>query len=149
MEAIPSPPAAQLRVQPAKAHTLLLQSQPRLVTIESWVVVNARLRGRETRQVVAGRLTFLAPVQAMGKPPRFHAGGLRYHGMAPLISRAKELGLLEAMAYAQGECFAAGAQFARAEGIVPTPEANHAIKGAIEEALRCKREARPKPSCST
>ncbi|MFK7963312.1 MAG: TrpB-like pyridoxal phosphate-dependent enzyme [Burkholderiaceae bacterium] len=73
-------------------------------------------------------------------PPGFHAGGLRYHGMAPLVSHLKELDKLEATAYHQTECFAAGVLFARAEGIVPAPEANHAVKGAIEEALRCKRE---------
>ena len=50
--------------------------------------------------------------------------------------------MIEATAYTQTECFAAGVQFARAEGIVPAPEANHAVKGAIEEALRCKREGR-------
>ena len=75
-------------------------------------------------------------------PPGFHAGGLRYHGMAPLVSHVKELGLIEASAYHQKACFDAGVQFARAEGIVPAPEANHAVKGAIEEALRCKREGR-------
>jgi len=73
-------------------------------------------------------------------PPGFHAGGLRYHGMAPLVSHVKELGLIEAVAYRQTEVFAAGVQFARAEGIVPAPEANHAVKGAIDEALRCKAE---------
>ena len=75
-------------------------------------------------------------------PPGFHAGGLRYHGMAPLVSHLKELGLIEAVAYHQKRCFSAGVQFARAEGIVPAPEANHAVAGAIEEALRCKREGR-------
>jgi tryptophan synthase beta chain len=75
-------------------------------------------------------------------PPGFHAGGLRYHGMAPLVSHLKELGLIEASAYHQSECFAAGVLFARQEGIVPAPEANHAVKGAIEEALRCKREGK-------
>ena len=75
-------------------------------------------------------------------PPGFHAGGLRYHGMAPLVSHLKDLNLIEATAYHQVECFAAGIQFARAEGILPAPEANHAVKGAIEEALRCKREGR-------
>jgi tryptophan synthase beta chain len=75
-------------------------------------------------------------------PPGFHAGGLRYHGMAPLVSHLKELGLIEATAYHQTECFAAGVLFARHEGIVPAPEANHAVKGAIEEALRCKREGK-------
>ncbi len=73
-------------------------------------------------------------------PPGFHAGGLRYHGMAPLVSHLKELGLIEAVAYHQTPCFEAGVTFARAEGIVPAPEANHAVKGAIDEALRCKEE---------
>ena len=75
-------------------------------------------------------------------PPGFHAGGLRYHGMAPLVSHCKELGLLEAKAYQQKEVFSAGIQFARAEGILPAPEANHAVKGAIDEALRCKAEGK-------
>ena len=57
-------------------------------------------------------------------------------------SDLKELGLIEAVAYHQRHCFEAGVTFARAEGIVPAPEANHAVKGAIEEALRCKREGR-------
>ena len=75
-------------------------------------------------------------------PPSIHAGGLRYHGMASLVSHCKELGLVEAVAYNQVECFAAGVLFARTEGIVPAPESNHAVKGAIEEALRCKREGK-------
>ena len=75
-------------------------------------------------------------------PPGFHAGGLRYHGMAPLVSHLMELGLIEAAAYHQTTVFEAGVQFARAEGIVPAPEANHAVKGAIDEALRCKAEGK-------
>jgi len=92
-----------------------------------------------------GHLTPLVKMHTLGStftPPGFHAGGLRYHGMAPLVSHCKELGLLEAVAYHQKECFAAGVQFARAEGILPAPEANHAVKGAIDEALRCKKEGR-------
>jgi tryptophan synthase beta chain len=73
-------------------------------------------------------------------PPGFHAGGLRYHGMAPMVSHLKELGLIEAVAYPQTKVFEAGLTFARAEGILPAPEANHAVKGAIDEALRCKEE---------
>ncbi|MBL28791.1 MAG: TrpB-like pyridoxal phosphate-dependent enzyme [Rhodospirillaceae bacterium] len=73
-------------------------------------------------------------------PPGFHAGGLRYHGMAPMVSHLADLELLEARAYKQTECFAAGVEFARAETIVPAPEATHAVKGAIDEALRCKEE---------
>ncbi|MBU3600631.1 TrpB-like pyridoxal phosphate-dependent enzyme [Polynucleobacter sp. 30F-ANTBAC] len=90
-------------------------------------------------------MTPLTKMHTLGSnftPPGFHAGGLRYHGMAPLVSHVKELDLIEAIAYTQVECFAAGVLFARAEGIVPAPEANHAVKGAIEEALRCKREGK-------
>jgi tryptophan synthase beta chain len=75
-------------------------------------------------------------------PPGFHAGGLRYHGMAPLVSHVKELGLIEAQAFHQTSCFEAGVMFARAEGIVPAPEANHAVRAAINEALRCKAEGK-------
>jgi tryptophan synthase beta chain len=71
-------------------------------------------------------------------PDPIHAGGLRYHGMSPLISHLKETGMLEAVAKTQLDCFAAGVQFARTEGIVPAPEPTHAIAAAIDEALRCK-----------
>jgi tryptophan synthase beta chain len=71
-------------------------------------------------------------------PDPIHAGGLRYHGMSPLISHLKETGMLEAVAKTQLECFEAGVRFARTEGIVPAPEPNHAIAAAIDEALRCK-----------
>ncbi|NJN47842.1 MAG: TrpB-like pyridoxal phosphate-dependent enzyme [Candidatus Competibacteraceae bacterium] len=88
-------------------------------------------------------LTPLTKMHTLGStftPPGFHAGGLRYHGMAPLISHISELGLIEARAYHQLGCFEAGVQFARAEGILPAPEANHAVRGALDEALRCKEE---------
>ncbi|MGE0746335.1 MAG: TrpB-like pyridoxal phosphate-dependent enzyme [Rhodospirillales bacterium] len=90
-------------------------------------------------------LTPLVKMHTLGStfvPPGFHAGGLRYHGMAPLVSHVKELGLIEAVSYAQTAIFEAGVMFARAEGIVPAPEANHAVKAAIDEALRCKREGK-------
>ena len=73
-------------------------------------------------------------------PPGFHAGGLRYHGMAPLVSHLKELGCIEARAATQTACFEAGVTFARAEGIVPATEANHAVRAAIDEALRCRED---------
>jgi tryptophan synthase beta chain len=88
-------------------------------------------------------LTPLTKMHTLGStftPPGFHAGGLRYHGMAPLVSHVKELGLIEARAYHQLACFEAGVLLARTEGILPAPEANHAIRGAIDEALRCKEE---------
>jgi tryptophan synthase beta chain len=71
-------------------------------------------------------------------PDPIHAGGLRYHGMSPLLSHIYELGLIEAVAKSQSECFAAGLRFARTEGIVPAPEPTHAVAACIEEALRCK-----------
>ena len=90
-----------------------------------------------------GHMTPLAKMHTLGSsfmPPGFHAGGLRYHGMAPLVSHLKELGIIEACAPHQTSCFEAGVFFARHEGIVPAPEANHAVKGAIDEAVRCKEE---------
>lgn len=89
------------------------------------------------------KLTPLVKMHTLGHdfvPPGIHAGGLRYHGMAPLVSHLLELGVIEATNIQQLETFSAGIQFARAEGIIPAPEANHAVAGAIREALRCKEE---------
>jgi len=88
-------------------------------------------------------LTPLLKMHTLGSefiPPAIHTGGLRYHGMAPLVSHLLKLGLIEAIGVHQVECFAAGVQFASLEGIVPAPEANHAIAAAIREANRCKEE---------
>jgi tryptophan synthase beta chain len=86
-------------------------------------------------------LTPLVKMHTLGStfiPPGFHAGGLRYHGMSPLVSHIKELGLIDAKAYHQTRCFEAAVQFARAEGIVPAPESSHAVACAVDEALRCR-----------
>jgi tryptophan synthase beta chain len=102
-----------------------------------------------TRGVYAydfGDTAHLAPITKMHTlgstftPPGFHAGGLRYHGMAPLVSLVKQLGLIDAVSYSQLACFEAGVLFAKTEGLLPAPEANHAVKAAIDEALRCKEE---------
>jgi tryptophan synthase beta chain len=71
-------------------------------------------------------------------PEPIHAGGLRYHGMSPLVSYARHLGLIDAAARPQTECFAAGLRFAQSEGIVPAPESTHGIAACVEEALRCR-----------
>jgi tryptophan synthase beta chain len=71
-------------------------------------------------------------------PPGIHAGGLRYHGMAPMVSFAADLGLVEAAAFHQIECFEAAKLFAATEGTIPAPESSHAIRGAINEAIRCR-----------
>jgi tryptophan synthase beta chain len=71
-------------------------------------------------------------------PPGINAGGLRYHGMAPLVSLLHDQKILEAVAYHQLPCFEAALTFARTEGIVPAPETSHAIRAVIDEAERCK-----------
>lgn len=77
-------------------------------------------------------------------PSKIHAGGLRYHGLAPLLSFLYEEKFIQARAYEQQAVFAAGIQFAKAEGIIPAPESSHAIKAAIDEALICKAEGKKK-----
>jgi len=90
-------------------------------------------------------LTPLVKMHTLGStfvPPGIHAGGLRYHGMAPLVSHVLDLGLAEATTVQQLDAFAAGVQFARSEGIMPAPEANHAIAEAIRQALEAKAEGK-------
>jgi tryptophan synthase beta chain len=77
-------------------------------------------------------------------PPGIHAGGLRYHGDSQLVSQLLHEGLIEAIAVPQLATFDAGVAFARAEGIIPAPESNHAIRACIDEALRCKETGEPK-----
>ena len=77
-------------------------------------------------------------------PSPIHAGGLRYHGIAPQIAFLQEAGLIEAKAYGQKEVFEAGLAFAKTEGIIPAPESSHAIKAAIDEAVKCKEEGKKK-----
>ncbi len=92
-------------------------------------------------------MTPLMPMYTLGHefmPPSIHAGGLRYHGMAPIISRLYLDGLIEAQAYEQTDVFAAAVLFARTEGIIPAPESSHAIKSAIVEALQAKEEGTKK-----
>ena len=130
---------------PFIGHGLRGGPKPRIVAVEP-VACPSLTRGKYAYDFGdTAHLTPLTKMHTLGStftPPGFHAGGLRYHGMAPLVSHVKELGLMEAVAYGQAECFAAGVLFARHEGIVPAPESTHAIKGAVEEALRCKREGK-------
>src|SRR5215468_7664307 len=92
-----------------------------------------------------GKLTPLVPMHTLGHdfvPPPIHAGGLRYHGVAPLISQLVLDGLIRAEAYTQNAVFASGLRFARTEGIVPAPESCHAIEGAIRAAAQADEEGR-------
>ncbi|TMA74003.1 MAG: TrpB-like pyridoxal-phosphate dependent enzyme [Deltaproteobacteria bacterium] len=75
-------------------------------------------------------------------PPGIHAGGLRYHGAAPLVSRLLDDKLIEAVAYPQRSCFEAAVTFSRSEGIIPAPESSHAIKAAIDEAKKADAEGK-------
>jgi tryptophan synthase beta chain len=86
-------------------------------------------------------LTPLLKMHTLGHnfiPDPIHAGGLRYHGMSPLLSHIYDQGLIEAIAVPQQECFAAGVRFARTEGIIPAPEPTHALAACLREALHCK-----------
>jgi tryptophan synthase beta chain len=91
------------------------------------------------------KLTPLVKMHTLGHgfiPAGIHAGGLRYHGMAPLVSLAAELGLVEAAALYQNPVFEAARLFAATEGIIPAPESAHAVRAAIDEALRCRQTGR-------
>ncbi len=93
------------------------------------------------------KLTPLIKMYTLGHgfiPPPVHAGGLRYHGMAPIICHLHRLGLVEARAVHQIATFKAGVTFARAEGIISAPETNHCIKVAIDEALKCRESGESK-----
>ena len=89
----------------------------------------------------------VVPMHTLGHdfvPPPIHAGGLRYHGMAPMVSQAVEAGLLAPRALHQLECYEAAVLFARTEGIIAAPETSHAIAAAIQEAKRAKEEGKEK-----
>jgi tryptophan synthase beta chain len=93
------------------------------------------------------KFTPLLKMETLGHdfvPPGIHAGGLRYHGMAPLVSHAHQLGLIEARAVMQTDVFSAGVSFARSEGIIPAPESNHAIAVVRQLAEECKESGEAK-----
>ena len=93
--------------------------------------------------------TPLLPMYSLGHdfiPPSIHSGGLRYHGMSPLVSHVVHSGLVEATSHSQVECFTEAVRFARAEGIIPAPEPSHAIRQVVEEVNRAKEEGVEKTS---
>ncbi len=94
-----------------------------------------------------GKMAPIVKMHTLGSefmPEPIHAGGLRYHGMSPMVSLLKEEGLIEARSVHQRACFEVGVQFARAEGILPAPESTHAIKVAVDEALEAKAAGEPR-----
>jgi tryptophan synthase beta chain len=134
-------------VMPYLGRKLKGECNPRVVAIEP-AACPTLTKGKFTYDFGdTGHLTPLVKMHTLGStfmPPGIHAGGLRYHGMAPLVSHVMDLGLIEAASVHQLDAFAAGIQFARAEGIIPAPESNHAAAGAINEALRAKEEGKQK-----
>jgi tryptophan synthase beta chain len=93
------------------------------------------------------KMTPLLPMHSLGHgfiPPAIHAGGLRYHGMAPLVSHVKQLGLIDATSIGQTECYEAALLFAHTEGFIPAPETSHAIAQTIREARQAKEEGKEK-----
>jgi tryptophan synthase beta chain len=118
---------------------------PRIIAVEP-AACPSLTRGRYAYDFGdTSHLTPLTKMYTLGSsfvPSGFHAGGLRYHGMSPLVSHTMALGLIEARSYHQLACFEAGVLFAKTEGIVPAPESSHAIRAAIDEALRCKSEGK-------
>jgi tryptophan synthase beta chain len=132
-------------VMPYLGRKLKGQSKARIVAVEPSACPSLT-KGRFTYDFGdTGHLTPLVKMHTLGStfmPPGIHAGGLRYHGMAPLVSHVIDLGLAEATTVQQLDAFAAGIQFARSEGIVPAPEANHAVAEAIRQALEAKAEGK-------
>jgi tryptophan synthase beta chain len=120
---------------------------PRLVAVEP-TACPSLTRGRYAYDF--GDAAGMAPMSRMYTlghtfmPSGIHAGGLRYHGMSPIVSLLRHRKVLEAVSYRQNEVFEAALTFARTEGIVPAPETAHAVRAAIDEALRCKQAGQSK-----
>ena len=115
--------------------------EPRILAVEP-ASCPSFTRGRYAYDFCdTGKVTPMARMYTLGSgfmPAANHAGGLRYHGMSPILSKLYHDGYMEAVSYRQTEVFEAAVLFAKQETILPAPESAHAIKGAIDEALRCK-----------
>ena len=128
-------------IAPFMADKLRGVKNPRIVAVEP-ASCPSFTRGRYAYDFCdTGRVTPLARMYTLGSgfiPAPNHAGGLRYHGMSPILSKLYHDGYMEAVAYEQSKVFEAAVFFAKHETILPAPESSHAIKGAIDEALKCK-----------
>ncbi len=128
-------------IAPFMADKLEGRKNPRIVAVEP-ASCPSFTRGKYAYDFCdTGNVTPLARMYTLGSgfiPSANHAGGLRYHGMSPILSKLYHDGHMEAVSYKQSEVFEAAVLFAKRETILPAPESAHAIKGAIDEALRCK-----------
>ena len=120
--------------------------RPRFLAVEP-LAVPSMTRGRyEYDFGDSARRTPLLKMHTLGSdfvPPAIHAGGLRYHGVAPSLSALVDRGIVQPVAVSQVDCFSAGELFARTEGIIPAPESAHAIRATIDLALQAKRDQKP------
>ena len=128
-------------IAPFMADKLRGVKAPRIVAVEP-ASCPSLTRGRYAYDFCdTGRVTPLARMYTLGSgfvPAPNHAGGLRYHGMSPILSKLYHDGYMEAVSYEQSRVFEAAVFFAKHETILPAPESAHAIRGAMDEALRCK-----------
>ena len=128
-------------IAPFMADKLQGVKNPRIVAVEP-ASCPSLTRGKYAYDFCdTGKVTPLARMYTLGSgfiPAPNHAGGLRYHGMSPILSKLYHDGYMEAVAYEQSKVFEAAVFFAKHETILPAPESSHAIKGAIDEALKCK-----------
>ena len=128
-------------ISPFMQDKLLGKADPRIIAVEP-ASCPSLTRGKYVYDFCdTGHVTPLARMYTLGNgfmPAPNHAGGLRYHGMSPILSQLYHDGLMEARSVEQTSVFEAAEYFARTEGILPAPESSHAIRAAIDEALKCK-----------
>lgn len=134
-------------IAPFMQDKLLGRANPRIVAVEP-ASCPSFTRGKYVYDFCdTGRVTPLAKMYTLGSsfiPPANHAGGLRYHGMSPILSRLYDDGYMEAVAVEQKKVFEAAVLFANQETILPAPESSHAIRAAIDEALKCRERGEAK-----
>ena len=134
-------------IAPFMQDKLLGKASPRIVAVEP-ASCPSLTRGRYAYDFCdTGKVTPLAEMYTLGSgfmPSPSHAGGLRYHGMSPILSKLYHDGYMEAVSYEQTKVFEAAVLFAKQETILPAPESAHAIRGAIDEALKCKESGEAK-----
>ncbi len=134
-------------IAPFMADKLQGRANPRIVAVEP-ASCPSLTRGRYAYDFCdTGKVTPLARMYTLGSgfvPSANHAGGLRYHGMSPILSKLYHDGYMEAVSYEQTRVFEAAVLFAKRETILPAPESAHAIRGAIDEALKCRESGQAK-----
>lgn len=134
-------------IAPFMQDKLLGKASPRIIAVEP-ASCPSLTRGRYAYDFCdTGKVTPLAKMYTLGSdfiPSANHAGGLRYHGMSPILSKLYHDGFMEAVSVEQTKVFEAAVFFAKQESILPAPESSHAIRGAIDEALKCKESGEAK-----